>query len=330
MKAWWLPVATVYGGVVRARNWLFDRNLFKSTSFAVPIISVGNLSAGGTGKTPIVAHLAEELRRRGRSVAIVSRGYGGNYQENAIQVQSDLPDAAARFGDEPAWYAETLQVPVFVGRSRVKAVELCLERATPDVILADDGFQHRWLARSKDIVLLDALETSRAMLPAGRFREPLKSLRRADFVVLTKSNLASPALKNKWIRRAGRHGFSFTHQNFFEADYNIEILSARTGAALAAPQVVAASGIARPESFRQNVEAVAQVKEHLIRKDHWDWTSEDMIALLKMAKEAGDVPVVVTEKDWIKMKHIAVAELDIFVARLKIRFNPEFPYEQLI
>ncbi|MBV9342562.1 MAG: tetraacyldisaccharide 4'-kinase [Acidobacteria bacterium] len=183
------------------RNLLYDRGILRSRALAGPVVSIGNLSVGGTGKTPFVIHLGELLVERGIPFDVLSRGYG----RRSRGVLAVRPDGAAReFGDEPLLIARRLRCPVVVGESRYEAGRFAERAFGPRLHLLDDGFQHRSLARDFDIVLVTPEDTRDGLLPAGRLREPLASLERADAVVLTdEADLGRlpPTIKTVWHMR---------------------------------------------------------------------------------------------------------------------------------
>ena len=175
------PLSAIYGGVVGARNTLYDRRILRSRRLQGPVISVGNLSAGGTGKTPFVILLGELLKARGIKFDVLSRGYGRSSKGVRLVDPAGLP---TEFGDEPLLITRKLQMPVIVGEDRWEAGRFAEARFGPQFHLLDDGFQHRALARDFDIVLVTPQDAADRLLPAGRLREPLHSLVRADAVVL--------------------------------------------------------------------------------------------------------------------------------------------------
>lgn len=182
-----------YERVVRLRSALFDRGVLPIRRLQVPVISVGNLAAGGTGKTPTVLFLAAELRRRGFRPAVVSRGYRGSAERTGGVVGDGerVLLEADQAGDEPRLLAERLPgVPVIVGADRYAAGTNAIRRFSPDVILLDDGFQHRRLARDVELALLDARRPlgNGHLLPRGPLREPPGALKRADALILTRSD----------------------------------------------------------------------------------------------------------------------------------------------
>lgn len=182
-------LASVYRGVTDVRGWLYDRRLLAVYRSAVPVVSVGNVTAGGNGKTPLCLALAEEMRRRGYSPAILSRGYGGRHR-GPHRVQSS--DSIHEVGDEAVLMAQA-GFPVFVARKRVAGMQLIEQDPSINLVILDDGFQHRALARSLDIVsvfvgtqdIVDRFIEGR-LLPAGMFRESRdRALRRAQIIVLS-------------------------------------------------------------------------------------------------------------------------------------------------
>ncbi len=211
--------------MVGARNALYDRGSLRARRLQGPVISVGNLSAGGSGKTPFVMLLGELLKARGIKFDVLSRGYGRRSQGVLLVDPAGLPH---QFGDEPLLIARKLQVPVIVGEDRYEAGCFAESRFGPQLHLLDDGFQHRALARDFDIVLVTPQDANDRLLPAGRLREPLRSLRRADAVVLASGASAdSFPLDGKLVWRVRR---GIVTQNV-------------------PPRPVVFCGIARPQNF---------------------------------------------------------------------------------
>jgi len=176
--------AEIFGWAVGARNLLYDRGVWRARRLAGPVVSVGNLSLGGTGKTPLVILLGELLAARGVRLDVLTRGYGRRSRGVALV---DPAGPVSEFGDEPLLLARRLRVPVIVGEDRYQAGCFAEQRFGPQLHLLDDGFQHRQLARAFDIVLVSPDDLEDRLLPAGRLREPLASLRRANAVALDSS-----------------------------------------------------------------------------------------------------------------------------------------------
>ncbi|HYA96741.1 MAG TPA: tetraacyldisaccharide 4'-kinase, partial [Methylomirabilota bacterium] len=196
------PLSTIYGGLVRARNAFYNRGLLRARRLEGAVVSVGNLSAGGSGKTPFVMLLGELLKSRGIRFDVLSRGYGRESRGVLLVDPGGLPQ---QFGDEPLLIARRLQVPVIVGEDRFAAGHFAESRFGSQLHLLDDGFQHRALARDFDIVLVTPYDAQDRLLPGGRLREPLSALRRADAVVLTEGAPAdSFPLQDKLVWRTRR------------------------------------------------------------------------------------------------------------------------------
>src|ERR1700730_7748479 len=195
-------LASLFGLGVGARNALYDRGIARAQELRGPVVSIGNLSVGGSGKTPFVLLLGDLLKARGLKFDILSRGFGRKTKAVAL---FDPAGSPRDFGDEPLLMARRLAVPVIVGEQRYAAGVFAEQKFLPQLHLLDDGFQHRSLARDFDIVLVTPEDIRDRLLPAGRLREPLTALRRADAVVLTSG--ASPEvfpLDHKLIWRVRR------------------------------------------------------------------------------------------------------------------------------
>lgn len=288
--------ALLYGAAVRLRNRYYDRP-GRATRAPIPVVSVGNISVGGTGKTPVVAWLAERLRRSGRKPAVVSRGYGGSSGKGPLLVEAGPGTSldAAVYGDEPCFLARLLPgVPVIVGSDRVAGAGEALRRGA-DLVLLDDGFQHRRLARDLDIVLLDAGDPfgRHRLLPAGLLREPLHGLRRADVILITRGRRdeSFPVIE-KIVRRHNPSAplLRAGHRTVGFVDGAGEPVG-RPGRALAF------CGIGNPARFRSDLLAEGvELVDFRVFRDHHPYSAAELGALREAAATHGAVPVT-TEKD---------------------------------
>lgn len=295
--------ALAYRAGVAARNAWYDRP-GASIKGALPVISVGNLVAGGTGKTPLVAWLATRLAAEGRTPAVVSRGYGGTAGPGPILVSTGGgPRVDARVcGDEPHLLARLLRgVIVVVGSDRVEGVAAAAA-AGASVVVLDDGFQHRRLARDCDVVLLDGRHPFDGghLLPAGLLREPRSALKRASVVVLTRlaqgdrATSASDAVRATGfagpIVRAGHRTLGFADA---------------TGAARETPQrAIAFCGIGDPELFRSDLAAAGVgIEEFRAFRDHHAYSRAAWAELRAGATRRG-LPLVTTEKDLSRLESV--------------------------
>jgi len=296
--------AAALGLAARVRGRAFDRGLITVRRLPVPCISVGNLSVGGTGKTPLVAWLIEELSRLGARPAVVSRGYGGSTRGPARVPTAGDCDAARRFGDEPALLAERYRgVPVVVGRDRHAAGLIAAATAGTTVVVADDAFQHRRLARDLDIVVLDATRGlgNGRLLPAGPLREPPERLKRAGVIVLNRVSAASDlaGLRRTVVRLAPRAPIVETDLEF--SGWR----DALTGAPAELPAgagVYVFSGIANPGSFRRTLEGQGlRVDGWEVFRDHHAYRPREVERLGHAAESSGAAAAVTTAKDAVRI-----------------------------
>lgn len=289
------PLALVYGGVVRAWHALFDLGLRRPVRIpGVTVVSVGNLVVGGAGKTPVVIHLAREARRRGFRVAVLSRGYGRSSRAPRCFSADDLP-AVSEAGDEPRLIARRCPgVTVWVGADRV-ALAREAAAAGADLLILDDGFQHRRLARDID-VLVDAGTGNGWVLPAGPLREPLSGGRRATHV---------------W-GRDGRPGD-------VEARHVVRHLRRANGerVPLDGQRLVLLLGVARPDLVEQSVRARgAQIVDVHAYPDHHAFSAAELESA-RRAATAGGAELATTEKDAERLAPGVAAELELEVEVLK-------------
>ena len=272
------PLASLYGSIVALRNRLYDGGAFRSRRLRGPVVSVGNLSVGGSGKTPFVILLGELLKARGVKFDVLSRGYR---RKSTGVLEVSPGGAAAEFGDEPLLIARRLEVPVILGEDRYRAGLFGEEKFGPQLHLLDDGFQHRSLARDFEIVLVTAEDARDALLPAGRLREPITALKRADAIVLTSG--ATPAglpVDGKLVWRVRRG-----------------ILPKGVSR-----RPVAFCGIARPQNFflqlrKAGIEPAAEA----VYRDHHAYTESDIRELLALKTGSEADGFVTTEKDAINL-----------------------------
>jgi tetraacyldisaccharide 4'-kinase len=279
------PVGAIFGSAVALRNALYERRILESHKLARPVVSVGNISVGGSGKTPFVLALGGLLKGRGIEFDVLSRGYGRSSKEIAIVDPGGTPE---QFGDEPLLIARKLQVPVVVGADRYQAGRLAEEKFSTKLHLLDDGFQHRRLHRDFDIVMLPDSDLSGTLLPFGRLREPLAALGRADAVVIGPDARRPQQARLAW--RARRH---------------IHYVDSRAA-------TVAFCGIARPQQFFAGLK---QLGMHLVAtvpfSDHHRYRQRDIDRLLRIKTQTGAREFITTEKDAINLGPF-LAELRTF------------------
>lgn len=312
-KGLW-PFSMVYGLGAVVRGVLYDRGLRAVSRVGVPVVSVGNLSTGGTGKTPLVLWLVEQARAHGLRPGVLARGYGRR-RGDALNDEGKL--LARRFSD-----LCQVQDP-----DRVRGAQSLVEEDKVDLIILDDGFQHRRLHRSRDLVCLDTADPfTGGLLPVGNLREPPSALRRADGVVLTRAGaFVGEAIERRMAELASYCGDGTL---FFAADHVPTRLIEMPGGAevplraLSGEKVVLLSGIARPETFADLVEGLgAVVVAQFRRRDHHTHTRTELEEVSREAAAHGAV-LVTTEKDDVKLEEMDVPR---WVLELEFRFLGEAP-----
>jgi tetraacyldisaccharide 4'-kinase len=300
-----------YRWVVRTRNRRYDRGAAEIHQAAVPVVSVGNLTVGGTGKTPMVEWIARHLRGQGVRVAILSRGYGaeqGGLNDEALELELALPD-----------------VPHLQNPDRVASSAIAIEELATQLLLLDDGFQHRRLARDLDIVLLDASEPFGFdyVLPRGTLREPVAGLRRAGVVVLSRANMIGADQREAIHRRA----LELSPQSAWcEVEHRAAALVDSAGDAspiesLAGKPVAAFCGIGNPAGFRHTLGALgANVVAWREFSDHYNYTRADVDAICTLTRESGAQLIVCTRKDLVKLRVAAIGGIPLRAIGVELRF----------
>ena len=298
------PLAWLYSSVVGLRNTMFDRELLRARKLAWPVVSIGNISVGGSGKTPFVVMLGELLALRGVWIDVLSRGYRRS-THGVLTVNAQ--GAAEQYGDEPLLITRRLHCPVIVGEDRFQAgleAEADFAGAGPNPMhLLDDGFQHRQLHRDFDIVLLNQEDLEDKLLPSGRLREPLSSLKRADVAVVESS---------------------FPAERIPKGDFGLW----RVERQLEAPEInsplVAFCGIARPQRFFSDLRRKGiDVREEIVFPDHHRYTEGDVQRLSAAQARFPASRLITTEKDQINLGSY-LAALDPIVAKMRMRLaDPE-------
>ena len=327
------PLSTLYGAIVRARMALYRSGKFRTHGVGAPVISVGNITTGGTGKTPLVEWLARAGADEGRRVCILTRGYGRKDARARVIVSDGtqlLADARAG-GDEPRLLAENLlgAAAVISDPDRVAAARWARENLQTELFILDDGFQHLRLARALDIVTLDATTPwgGGHLLPRGRLREPPAGLRRADCIVITRANLASDLA----ALRAEAERFSAGRALVVAArvrTHNLRPLRSEPPAvgveSSAVPQPVAAfCAVGNPWAFFKHLKEDGHQLAHTRAfPDHHVYTQADMDAFEREAGRTGAQSLLTTAKDAVKLRALNFA-LPVYVVEIGLEFDDE-------
>ena len=305
------PLTGLYATATALRNKLFDRGVLSSRRLEQPVVSVGNLSAGGSGKTPFVIALGELLKARGIPFDVLSRGYGRKTRGVLIV---DKDGDARDFGDEPLLIARRLGVPVIVGESRYDAGRLAEQKFQTQLHILDDGFQHRYLFRDFDIVLMTERDFDDRLLPSGRLREPLSSLARADTVVLPAGvTLDHPISRRDTARRVSLGTLP-------------QIPVWRIGRKIVLPNLPPAPivfcGIARPQQFFAQLRAAGLTPAAEVEfRDHHAYDQKDIKRLLAMRGKLDAGGFLTTEKDEVNLGPLQEELKPLVVATLSLTID---------
>jgi tetraacyldisaccharide 4'-kinase len=331
--------AGVYAGVGRLRAVLYRRGVLRARRLPCPVIAIGNLTVGGTGKTPMAIHVAGLLQQLGYRVAVISRGYGG-LAEKTGGVVSDgatLRMTAAEAGDEPYLMALLLPgVPVVVGSSRRRAGFRALTAFGVDILVLDDAYQHLQLARDLNLLLLDQAAPfgNGRVLPRGVLREPASALSRADAVVFTRAtgNVGhGPSATRLPGLGTGVPVFYCRHRPYVSGivpvgKRRMAAAAPRVAAAgLAGPPTVAFSGIARNDDFLQTLVGLGvRVSAALAFPDHHRYSEKDLERIRRAARQTGARQLVTTHKDFVRIQPRGVWPLPLGVVGVRIDFGDQF------
>lgn len=319
-----------YGAAVAARNGLYDRRILRQERLPCPVVSVGNLTVGGTGKTPAVILIAALLRDRGRRPAVLSRGYGGTSRApvNTVSDGRRVLMGWREAGDEPLLIAAALpDVPVLTGAERVRTGRAAIERFGADCLILDDAFQHRALCRDLDIVMLDGLRPfgNGFLLPRGPLREPPGALGRAHLVIRTGDAGAAAPLPGA----PSLPSFAGLHRPR-------EAVEAATGrsvplAALRGKRMCAFAGIGRPEAFRRSLAEVGvEIVSFRAFPDHHPYRPSDLEALRRLARQSGAEGIVTTEKDGVRLADFPAFLAELSLLRITMVVSPAEPFAELL
>jgi len=293
-----------YGAAVRVRNAAFDAGLLPARRLPGPVISVGNLTAGGTGKTPAVEYLARLLESMGRKPAVLARGYGAKTPEGpSDEVASMAPETR-----------------VYASPDRFASGMLALSEGA-DVLVLDDGFQHRKLARDLDLLLVDALDPwgGGRLLPAGFLREPASSARRAGAVMITRADLVPPERREALRRSLERLGADGPCFEACHAPYALEGDLAGPPSTLKGMPAVLFSGLGNPEGFRGTARALGvDIRADFPFPDHHAYTERDMRALVEETDKLGAKLLLTTAKDWVKVKDLPRGATALSALRVRL------------
>lgn len=325
-------LSVLYRFIIALRGLLYAVGIFRKKRLPRKVISIGNITLGGTGKTPAVMEIAELIRRNGGYPAVISRGYGRRSASPVLAVSDGKTVLVDSWdgGDEPVLMASRLSgVPVVVGRDRYMAGLFAIQAFGADVIILDDGFQHLRLKRDLDIILIDAGDPfgNGKLFPAGILREPVSALRRADAIVITRVEGRETGLKTALSKITKARIFTSRHEP-------MDIIDIKTGevkplSALQGISLLAFSGIGRPEHFIHLLRSLgADIRYQTSYPDHYEYTRDDMADIFQMAADRAAVMIITTEKDAVRIRPM---NLDgVWALRIRLKIIEQEDWERMI
>jgi len=318
----WSPLLTLssilYGIGVRLRLWAYECGLFKRESLPGFVVSIGNITAGGTGKTPAVVMLAQWAKDEGHPVAVLSRGYGGQYRTKVLEVSDGnrIKAGAGEAGDEPYLLATRLSgIPVVVSKKRFLAGLFARERFGCDFFILDDGFQHLELNRDLDLALIDTTNPfgNGHLLPCGPLREPVEQLSRANACIVTRYSEQGSGEKVLDFLKG-----KFPSKPIFCSDHLPEKVIFPHSNEVHGPdfmkgkRVLAFAGIAEPDRFKQTLMGLgADIVCFRGFRDHHPFKQDEIRTLIQMKEAQGAEYIITTEKDWVRIASFAIDRTDI-------------------
>lgn len=336
----------VYHVIIKFRKIFYKTGIFKSKKLDIKTISVGNITTGGTGKTPVVEKLASELSAKDKNVGILSRGYSSEGDSPLIISDGkEILTEMEKAGDELYMMASHLSgVPIVKGKDRYKAGELAISEFDLDMLIMDDSFQHLQLERDLDIVVVDALNPFGYdhLLPRGELREPLSSLKRSDIIILSR---ADQVVKSKLNMIKNTIQYHNSEVDIFTSNHcpiNLKSLSTNNEKnienlkGLKEKKALALSGIGNPESFVKSLEELnIDVAETAIYPDHYDYGEEDVMDIVMKAQLNEVDFIITTEKDAVKfdeniLKNFRKMDADLYSLGIELKFNKEIDFSDQV
>lgn len=330
------PLGWIYGRIMQLRNAMYDRGILRSYNIGAKTISVGNITTGGTGKTPLVAYIATLLAENGEKVCVLSRGYGRQNENERVLVsdgETVLVDAAAG-GDEPVELARKLlgKAIVVADPDRVAAARWGKDEFGITAFVLDDAFQHRRAKRDLDIVCVDATNPfgNERTLPSGRLRQPIEGLKRTDIVVITRSDLSnSVEAISKKVKNVNPNASIFKCSFQIEKFHQLDRPSKRTEIE-SADNVFAFCALGNPNSFYETLRrSGVDLAGTLDFRDHNIYNNENVSAIEKAARNAGGSVLITTEKDAVKLERLEFS-MPCFVAEIEVVIEDPAGFSDLV
>jgi tetraacyldisaccharide 4'-kinase len=328
--------SVIYGLIIEVRNFFYNIGICTPSKLKCKVLSIGNITLGGTGKTPAVISLGKYLIDSGKKVCILLRGYKGGLEQRTFVVSDSirLLINVADAGDEAVMIAKSLsQACVLIGKDRIKSGKLAIKKFSPDVIILDDAYQHRSIHRDVDILILDSEKPfgNGWVLPAGNLREPKKNIKRANVVIYSRSNKKTTTLNLNHTYLIHSKKISYSEH------VPKEIIQYPGNKPLPIEDVdnmqfLAFSGIGRPDSFEESLRTLnIKFADHLVFDDHHDYSKDSYEIISNRANELKISNLITTEKDIVKIDSRKLANLNLYFLRIEFAFIKGYPsWKELI
>ena len=333
------PFVAVYFLLIRIRKWFFEKNVFRSKHVDAKIISVGNITVGGSGKTPLVIFLANLLKEEKKKVGVLSRGYGRRttgYQlvSNGEKIFASVDEA----GDEIFYTVNECKIPAAVSENRHKGATRLIRETGINVVLLDDGFQHRWIYRDIDILIFEQRFLSEVafpnhfLLPTGNLREPFDAVKRADIIVINRKFSSKTDIPDKLKRY-------FEEKEVFTAYYKtIGFVDMKRKTEYETEEFreqksLVVAGIAKPFSFLNILnQAKIDTQNKILFIDHKDYSLKDIKKIRKQFYATNSYSVVTTQKDAVKLMEYSkeLDDIDIFYLKIELKLDEEEKFKRFI
>jgi tetraacyldisaccharide 4'-kinase len=295
------PLSFIYARILSLRNWCYDSGLKKSIKLPAKVVSIGNISVGGTGKTPLLIKLLGEINKNS---AVLTRGYRSIAEKEKISIEVLSTTSVEKAGDEALLLKKKFpECFVFSGPNRLDSAHMAMKKDV-SLLFLEDGFQHRRLQREYDILVIDGtnLFGNKWCLPAGLLREPLAGISRAHFIVVMNPQKDVEKLLKE-----------YSSASVVGMNYEVEVPNNIKAVSLI-------SGIAQPYKFYNNViDSGVKVVDHLIKEDHHAWTQKEIEFFMRKAQRKGASSILCTEKDWVKIEHFKGMLLPVYKVELKLK-----------
>ena len=333
------PLICIYSFVVKVRNLFFDKNIFGVTKVNAKVISVGNITVGGSGKTPTVMMIASYLKSINKKVGVLSRGYGRSslgyvYVSDGENINSTVDEC----GDEMYFMSEELKVPTAVSERRVDGTRQLIDDAGVDTIILDDAFQHRWIYRDVDVVIFDqnfldkSGQIEQRMLPLGLMREPFNSLKRADIIIINRKFSNKTEIPDK-LKKYFENKNVFT--GYYQADgiYDVKTHKFFNMNEFQGQKSLVVCGVALPFSFLNALEKnKIDITNKMIFPDHKNYTLKEVQEIRKKFYETNSYSVLTTQKDAVKLNKFSknLDDIDIFYLKIELKLDQQDLFNELI